>query len=96
MIKDPSNNNGCLSTICRLFGIKPKPGDYTITQTTPENEPRPYRIRDDFLSPAEKSFFHILWFVAGKQTAICTKVNLLDIFFVHRPNENQAYRNRII
>ena len=26
---------------------------------------------------------------------VCPKVNLADIFFVARPNENQSYRNKI-
>ncbi len=85
MISDASNNSGCLSTIFRLFGIKPER----------ESGPLPYRIRDDFLSPAEKSFFHVLALVVGNQAIVCTKVNLNDIFFVQRPHENQAYRNRI-
>jgi hypothetical protein len=90
MNEDTSNNkSGCLNSILRLFGIHSQPGSLSNIQ------PLPYRIRDDFLSPAEKSFYRILWYVAGKQAAICTKVNLNDVFFVLRPNENQAYRNKI-
>lgn len=57
--------------------------------------PLPYALRDDFLSPAEFSFFRVLRLVVKDQAIICAKVNLADIFFVVRPNENQTYRNKI-
>jgi hypothetical protein len=57
----------------------------------------PFRLRDDFLSPAELSFYHVLASVTGDRAAICTKVNLADLFFVatgdHR--KNRAITNRI-
>ena len=31
----------------------------------------------------------------GERAIICAKVNLADIFFVVRPNENQGFRNKI-
>lgn len=55
----------------------------------------PYRLRDDFLSPAEFSFYKVLASIIGAQLAIQSKVRLADIFFVARPNENVAYFNRI-
>lgn len=56
----------------------------------------PYRVRDDFLSPTELSFYHVLRTVTGNRAIICPKVGLADIFFVSRPNENQGYRSRIV
>ncbi len=56
----------------------------------------PYRIRDDFLSPTELSFYHVLRTVTGNRAIICPKVGLAEIFFVSRPNENVGYRSRIV
>jgi predicted RNA-binding Zn-ribbon protein involved in translation (DUF1610 family) len=55
----------------------------------------PYRLRDDFLSPAELSYFMVLRSVLGPKAAICTKVRLADLLFVARPHENMSYVNRI-
>jgi very-short-patch-repair endonuclease len=55
----------------------------------------PYRLRDDFLSPAEFSFYKILASLVGARLTIQSKVRLADIFFVARPNENVAYFNKI-
>jgi hypothetical protein len=79
-----SENQGCLAFILRLFGGGAK-----------EPGPLPYRLRDDFLSPAELAFYRVLATTVAGRAAILTKVNLADIFFVARPNENVGYRNRI-
>jgi hypothetical protein len=55
----------------------------------------PYRLRDDFLSAAEFSFYKVLAGAVGERAVICPKVNLADLFYVVRPNENQTYRNKI-
>jgi hypothetical protein len=77
---------GCLAAILSLFGIRLGPARATEL---------PYRQRDDFLSPAEFSFYRVLCTVVGDQGVVCPKVNLADIFYVARPNENQSYRNKI-
>ena len=77
---------GCLAAILALFGIHLGPARAVDL---------PYRQRDDFLSPAEFSFYRVLCTVVGNQGVVCPKVNLADIFYVARPNENQAYRNKI-
>lgn len=57
----------------------------------------PFHLRDDFLSPAELSFYQVLNSVVGDRATICAKVNLADLFFVatgdHR--KNRAMANRI-
>ncbi|HEX7654570.1 MAG TPA: DUF2726 domain-containing protein [Verrucomicrobiae bacterium] len=57
----------------------------------------PFRLRDDFLSPAESSFYLVLKGVLGDRMVICPKVNLADLFFVstgdHR--KNRAIMNRV-
>jgi hypothetical protein len=55
----------------------------------------PYRLRDDFLSPAEFSFYKVLLSIGGTRLTIQSKVRLADIFFVARPNENVTFFNRI-
>lgn len=84
MTAGSSENPGCLGVILRLFGIAPL-----------EEPDLPYRMRDDFLSPAESSFYHVLCAATRDKVIVCPKVNLADIFFVVRPNENQGYRNKI-
>lgn len=57
----------------------------------------PYRTRDDFLSPAERSFYQVLRSVAGRRYLICPKVSLADLFFVKSgdPREYRVYTNKI-
>ena len=57
--------------------------------------PLPFNLRDDFLSPAEASFFRLLKGVVKDDYLIFPKVSLKDIFFVSRPQENMAYYNKI-
>jgi len=79
-----SEKPGCLGSLLRLFGIGPR--------KTPG---LPYRLRDDFLSPGEAAFYRALCSAIRHRATVCPKVNLADVFFVVRPNENQSYRNRI-
>ncbi len=89
MANRTDQNQGCLTSFLKLFGIQ-------LQKESPSvSEELPYRIRDDFLSPAEASFYHVIASVVGERAIICPKVNLADIFFVVRPNENLAYRSRI-
>lgn len=81
------DNPGCLGILLAIFGIKPQPA--------PRSKELPYRQRDDFLSPAEISFYHVVQSTVGEEFTVCPKVNLADIFFVSRPNENSAARARI-
>ncbi len=79
-----NNNSGCLGIFLPFLKRK-----------EPVQSEFPYRFRDDFLSPAELSFYKVLESIVGTQLAIQLKVGLRDIFFVARPNENQSFRNRI-
>ncbi len=81
-----SENPGCLGAILQLiFGT---PARHTAG-------PLPYRLRDDFMSAAEKSFYRVLVSAVGVRATVFSKVNLADVFYVSQPNENQAYRNKI-
>jgi predicted RNA-binding Zn-ribbon protein involved in translation (DUF1610 family) len=79
-----SDDQGCLGFLAGLFGGRPR-----------DTGPLPYRLRDDFLSPAELSFYRVLSTAVAGEATVLTKVNLGDVFFVARPNENAGFRNRI-
>ncbi|MEP7135519.1 MAG: DUF2726 domain-containing protein [Chloroflexota bacterium] len=83
MTANTNEKSGCLSIFFPFLKKK------TVPKTLP------YRLRDDFLSPAEFSFYKVLSSVVGAQLTIQSKVRLADIFFVARPNENVSFFNRI-
>ena len=88
MSSTTNENPGCLSFFTKLFG-----GGKAARLSAVE--PLPYRVRDNFLSPTELSFYRVLNVVVGTRARIFAKVGLADVFYVTRPNENQSYRNRI-
>jgi len=57
----------------------------------------PYKLRDDFLSPAEQSFYLTLRGCVSEWADVCPKVNLGDLFYATCKNfgERQSYTNRI-
>lgn len=79
---------GCLGRILQALGLQPQ------TETEPE---LPYHLVEDFLSPAELSFYHVLLQVVGEQVTISTKVSLGDLFYAKTGDrgENLRYRNKI-
>lgn len=81
-----NEKSGCLSVIFPFLKRSQK-------ETT--SKALPYRLRDDFLSPAEFSFYKVLSSLVGTRLTIQSKVRLADVFFVARPNENVVYFNRI-
>jgi hypothetical protein len=83
-------SQGCLNVLLGFLGLRIGPPDDDATSGE-----LPYRLRDDFLSPAERSFYGVLIEAIGDDLVICPKVNLADVFFVARPNENRGARNRI-
>ena len=89
---DDNMPSGCLGAIFRLFFGWGTPAR---TEASLNLEALPYRTRDDFLSPAERSFYQVLSNIVGDRATICPKVGLADVFFVARPNENFSYFNRI-
>lgn len=80
---------GCLGFILRCLGLK------APTSPTTDAPADVYRLRDDFLSPAEASFFRVLRFALDDRYLVLAKVGLTDLFYVTRPNENGAARSRI-
>jgi Protein of unknown function (DUF2726)/Topoisomerase DNA binding C4 zinc finger len=56
----------------------------------------PYRIRPEYLSPAESAFYHVLTKMVKTEFYVCPKVALTDLFFVARPNENVQHATRLL
>jgi hypothetical protein len=89
-----NQKSGCGALLARLFGR-------ASTTTEPEIEHKeqslPYRLRDDFLSPAELNFCRVLQQAVGNGVIICPKVSLGDLFYPKTGNrrQNHAYRSRI-
>lgn len=98
---------GCLGTILQLFGSSPQPKTTVKIQKEETNLPElaevqkeevlPYRIRDDFLSSAELSFYHILQQAVGDWAVVCPKISLDDLFYAKSGDRgsNQTYTNKI-
>lgn len=57
----------------------------------------PYNLRDDFLSDAEKSFYHTLKVYLEERAVVCPKVSLKDMFFVSNKSNKDymKYFNKI-
>ncbi len=83
---------GCLTAILRLLGLGPK----QELSARPE-EPPPYHLRDDFLSHAELSFYHVLRNAVSGWATVCPKVSLGDLFFAKTGSygQNRSWMNRI-
>ena len=94
---DNTEKKGCLTTLFSFLKRSPKKQstDGIAVTYTESDEPLPYRLRDDFLSPAELSFFRVLAPLLGAEYLLQSKVRLADLFFVARPNENKSAFNRI-
>lgn len=83
-----NNQLGCLGTLLGMFG-------YRGPSEAPAKQGFPYGLRDEFLSPAEVSFYHVLKGILGEDRMLITKVRLGDLFFVRQPHRNQSARNQI-
>lgn len=81
---EPGCFGAILSKLASLLGRQSK---------TPEA--LPYKLTDKFLTPAELSYYKVLTSVLSPKAVVNAKVNLADILFVSRPNENISFRNRI-
>ncbi|KGX91726.1 DUF2726 domain-containing protein [Pontibacillus marinus] len=87
-----NQNPGCLGSLLKLIGI-----EKGTTSDEHTEMKLPYAIRDDFLSPAELSFYQVLNQVVDSSGVICPKVSLGDIFFVKAKDKSKhtTYLNKI-
>lgn len=92
-ISELNQNSGCLGFLLKLFfgGGSQTPADEVI----PEDQLLPYRIRDDFLSNAELSFYQALILAVPENLIVCPKVNLGDLFHVSTNEQRTKYWNQI-
>lgn len=90
-----------LRSILRTFGLPPKDVDDITNRIVNLLSGKggkganlhefPYFLRDDFLSPAEQSFYLVLKHVFSDRVLISTKVALSDLFVV-RSNDRSKFR----
>ena len=90
-----------LRSVLHAFGLPPEDVDNIVSRIVNllsgggGRETRlheyPYFLRDDFLSPAEQSFFLVLKHIVSDRVIICTKVALNDLFFV-KSNDRSKFR----
>jgi hypothetical protein len=81
---------GCRTVILNLLGIKER-----SRPEEPQEENLPYRLRDDFLSPSEASFYRVLKQAVADQFLVFPKIGLQELFFVSGQEGNRTYRNKI-
>ena len=77
---------GCLASFLHWLGLD---------RATPQA--LPYHVRDDFLSPAELSFYHVLRLAVADWAVVCPKVRLGELFFARtgEHGQNRSWMNRI-
>ena len=92
MAANTDKNPGCLSVFLSLF--KPSTPQF-VSFELPADAALPYRLRDDFLSPAELSFYKVLRTLMGERLTLLSKIRMADIFFVAQPNSNRSSFNKI-
>lgn len=85
---DAAQRPGCLSIIFNLFGV----GSSTKGASS---ETFPFQLRENFLSPAELSLYHVLRQVAYQRAAVVPKVRLADLFSVRDFKSNRGAFNQI-
>jgi len=83
---------GCLTMLLRGLGLVP-----ASTRKPVQEEVLPYHLRDDFLSRAERSFYHVLRSTVADWAVVCPKVSLGDLFFAQTGDygQNRSWMNRI-
>ena len=102
----PQENYSLLRTILRTLGLSAEAIDDIVSRImdllSPHDEKVaqtefPYFVRDDFLSPAEHSFYLVLRSAVLNWAIICPKVALGDLFRAksNDPSLYRTYTNRI-
>jgi hypothetical protein len=86
-----NENPGCLTVLLGWLGLAPKP------KQAEKEASFPYHQRDDFLSPAEISFYHVLQSMVGDEAVVCPKWSLGDLFYAATGDygQNRSWMNRV-
>jgi hypothetical protein len=96
-VAEPQERRGCLNLL-RLFGVgrhTPSDGRERSVQTSDTTVAPSYRLRDNFMSPAEVSFFHVLHRVIDGRALIFPKVRLGDLIYAPKQEQQYAALQRI-
>lgn len=103
----PNNRLGPLRSLLRALGLSASAVDeiierildFLVEKEAPAPSPitLPYRVRDDFLSPAELRFYLALKLAVADWALVCPKVALGDLFFaaVRDPSQQRSLTNKI-
>lgn len=96
---------GCLAALLRWLGLvptqRPTQADSHSVQhpveEAPTQEVPPFHLRDDFLSRAELSFYHVMQSAVADWAVVCPKVSLAELFFAKTGDygTNRSWMNRI-
>lgn len=101
---------GLLRKLLRMLGLSQQAIENVVTfisDLLSEEKPAPvgavnapefpYHLRDNFLSPAELSFFEVMQNVVRNRGVLCTKVSLGDLFWVKNddPSRFRIFTNKI-
>ncbi len=95
-----------LRKILKVLGLSPEAIDDIIqriedilygAQKSTDLNRFPYKLRDDFLSPAEHSFYMVLQQAVSDWALICPKVNLRDLVYakISDARERRIFTNKI-
>lgn len=94
-----NRKRGCLLSLINALGLlhqgEEGQDDAELPIEAELLEELPYRIRDDFLSPAERSFFAALVTAVGERAIVCPKVSLGDVLFATDRKQYRRFANRI-
>lgn len=80
---------GCLGFCVRLIGLG------KLFSGTSQTSAFPYQLRNNFLSPAELSFYRVLEQAVGKGYSINNKVRLWDVVYVPQRADSRTHENKI-
>lgn len=90
-----------LRKLLRALGLSPEAVDDIVDRIvdllagnneTEQTLKFPYHIRDNFLSPAELSFFRVLHTTLEGNVQLCSKVGLGDLFWVKTDDQSEFRR----
>ena len=73
-------NPGCLAALLSWLGLAPR---------QQEESSFPYHRREDFLSLAEISFYHVLRSIVGDEAVVCSKISLGELFYAATGDTSQ-------
>jgi very-short-patch-repair endonuclease len=90
-----AKKQGCLWLLFGWLFPKDWVEDDSDTEISKGKDKFPYHVRDDFLSPAEFSFYKVIKGMMKDFLVICPKVSLAELLYVDHPNENQSAYARI-